>query len=123
MEELKLVKGIGIKSIKLLNKLNIYNIYDLVTHYPFRYNILEKTGLNSERVVLEGIVESVPTVTRFRGNMNRMAFRFNTNGTIVNVNIFNRAFLKPSLKVGKAIIVIGKYDRLKNTVTASEIRL
>lgn len=122
MEELRIVKGIGIKSIKLLNKLNINNIYDLVTHYPFRYNILEKTGLDSERVVLEGIVESIPTVNRFKGNMNVMNFRFNTNDTIVNVSIFNRAFLKSSLRIGKPIVVIGKYDKFKNTVTASEIR-
>ena len=35
MAELKDVKGIGPKSLSLLNKINILTIEDLVTHYPF----------------------------------------------------------------------------------------
>ena len=42
MAELKDVKGIGPKALSLLNKINIYTINDLVTHYPFRYNVLQK---------------------------------------------------------------------------------
>ena len=45
MAELKDVKGIGPKSLALLNKINIYTIEDLVTHYPFRYEILERDNL------------------------------------------------------------------------------
>ena len=45
MAELKDVKGIGPKSLSLLNKIGIYTIEDLVTHYPFRYEILERNNL------------------------------------------------------------------------------
>ena len=51
--ELNIIKGIGDKTITLLNKLNIYTIDDLVNYYPFRYEILEKTDLNSDRVVIK----------------------------------------------------------------------
>ena len=40
MAELKDVKGIGPKALSLLNKININSKEDLVTHYPFRYDIL-----------------------------------------------------------------------------------
>ena len=43
--ELKDVKGIGPKSLALLNKIGIYTVEDLVTHYPFRYEILERNNL------------------------------------------------------------------------------
>ena len=46
MTELKDVKGVGPKSLSLLNKINIYSVEDLVTHYPFRYEILERNVLS-----------------------------------------------------------------------------
>ena len=37
------LKGIGPKTLKILNKIGINSDEDLITHYPFRYNILKKT--------------------------------------------------------------------------------
>ena len=58
MAELKDVKGIGPKSLALLNKINIYTIEDLVTHYPFRYEILKRNDLqeveDGEKIVIDG---------------------------------------------------------------------
>ncbi len=45
MAELKDVKGIGPKSLALLNKIGINTIDDLFTHYPFRYDLLERNDL------------------------------------------------------------------------------
>ena len=45
LAELKDVKGIGQKSLSLLNKIGINTIEDLVTHYPFRYELLERNEL------------------------------------------------------------------------------
>ena len=63
MAELKDVRGIGPKSLSLLNKIGIYTIDDLVTHYPFRYDILERNDLtkvqDGEKIVIDGKVESV----------------------------------------------------------------
>ena len=41
--ELKDVKGIGTKSLALLNKLGIYTVNDLITYYPVRYDVLKQT--------------------------------------------------------------------------------
>ena len=39
------------------------------------------------------------------------------------VSIFNRAFLKSQLTVGTTVTVIGKFDKPKNVITASEIKM
>ncbi len=122
MFELCNIKGVGDKTSKLLNKLNIYNVVDLVTYYPYRFEVLKQTSLYEEKVVVSGIIETIPTISYFK-NMNRLSFKFNTSNNLVNVVIFNRAFLKPNLLIGKYITVIGKYDTKSNTINAADIKL
>ena len=127
MAELKDVRGIGPKSLSLLNKIGIYTIDDLVTHYPFRYDILERNDLtkvqDGKKIVIDGKVESVPILMRFKAGLNKMNFRLVTQSGVVGVSIFNRAFLKNQLSVGSGITVIGKFDKTKNVITASDIKM
>ena len=127
MAELKDVRGIGPKSLSLLNKIGIYSIDDLVTHYPFRYDILERNDLtkvqDGEKIVIDGKVESVPILMRFKAGLNKMNFRLVTQTGVVGVSIFNRAFLKSQLGVGSGVTVIGKFDKSKNVITASDIKM
>ena len=46
MAKLLDIKGIGVKSEELLNKLGIMTIEDLLTYYPVRYEILKRSDLN-----------------------------------------------------------------------------
>ena len=55
--------------------------------------------------------------------MNRLTFRCNVQNKIVKVVIFNRAFLKPNIIIGKEVTIIGKYDPKKETIVATNIRL
>ena len=127
MDSLSKVKGVGPKTELLLNKIGIYNIDDLVTHYPFRYDVLRRTDLKmvtdpEQRIVVDGKVESVPLVIRFRGGTNKLNFRLSTSSGMVGVSIFGRAFLKQNLPIGEKIIVIGKFDSSKNIINASDIK-
>ena len=122
MAELTNIKGIGPKTVSTLNKLGINNVNDLINDYPYRYEILKQTSLYEEKVVVSGIIETIPTISYFK-NMNRLSFKFNTSNNLVNVVIFNRAFLKPNLLIGKYITVIGKYDTKSNTINAADIKL
>ena len=125
--ELKDVKGIGPKSLALLNKLNIMTVEDLITYYPVRYDILKRTDFNDldddMRVIVDGRVESIPLVIRIKAGLNKMNFRLVSKERVFGVSIFNRAFLKQHLTIGTSIIVIGKYDKSKNVITASDIKL
>ena len=127
LAELKDVKGVGPRALALLNKININTIEDLVTHYPFRYEILKRDNLqdigDGEKIIIDGKVESVPMLMRFKAGLNKMNFRFVTNSGVVGVSIFNRAFLKNQLAVGTGITVIGKLDKTKNVITASDIKM
>ena len=121
------IKGIGAKSEALLNKLGIYTIDDLLTYYPMRYDILKRSNLNEtvedEKVIVDGKVDSIPLILRFNKGLNKMNFRLALQNGVVGVSIFNRAFMKTHLTIGTSVIVIGKYDKVKNIITAADIRL
>jgi ATP-dependent DNA helicase RecG len=125
MIKLSDIKGIGPKTASLLNKLDIYNIDDLISYYPYRYNLLKRADLttcfSNESVIIDGIIETIPSLYRF-GKMNKMTFRLNTYESIINVTIFNRGFLKNKLLPNTKIIIFGKYDRMHNSFMASELR-
>ncbi len=120
------IKGIGPKTEMLLNKLGIYNLDDLVTHYPFRYEVLKRSDLSNslpdEKVIIDGKVENIPILVRFKAGLNKLNIRLATKNGPVGVSVFNRAFLKPNLKPGTNIIAIGKYDKKRNIITANEIK-
>lgn len=118
------IKGVGEKTEKLFNKLNIYNEEDLINYYPYRYNIFKYTGLSSDNDnnIIEAIVQSVPTISFIKKNFNRMSFRILYQSKIISVVIFNRAFLKNNIVIGKKITLIGKYDEKKNVLTCSDIK-
>ena len=126
MKDLKSIKGLGPKTLEYLKNLNIYNIDDLVNYYPYKHNLIVlddiKNCIDKQNVILECIVDSVPLVRRFRANMTCLTFRAVSNRKMIAVMIFNRAFLKTNLRPGTVITVIGKYDALKNTVIASDIK-
>lgn len=121
------IKGIGEKTIKLLNKLGITDIESLACYYPFRYDILKRSNIDllnqDDKITIDGIVENIPNVFHFNRKMDKMTFRLNTGNKLLNIIIYNRGFMKPKLKVGTQIFVIGKYDKKKNTVVASDIRM
>lgn len=121
------LKGIGPKTISNLNDINIYTVNDLLTNYPFRYNVYKPEVLNiqdsNETVVLTGEVYSSPKVFYIKGNLNRLSFKFNTSNKLINVTIFNRAFLKQHLNINSTITVIGKYNLKTNILTANDIKL
>jgi ATP-dependent DNA helicase RecG len=120
------IKGIGAKSESLLNKLGIMTVEDLLTYYPMRYDILKRSDLTTvteeDKVIIDGKVDSIPLILRFNKGLNKMNFRLAIPNGVVGVSIFNRAFMKSHLTIGASVIVIGKYDKVKNIVTASDIR-
>ena len=126
MNDLSNIKGLGPKTIETLKNININNMEDLVYYYPYRHEIVRlndiKEAKDKDNVVIECIVDSVPLTRRFRANMTSLTFRAMSNKKMIAVMIFNRAFLKSQIKPGSIVTVIGKYDALKNTVIASDIK-
>ena len=117
--------NVGEKTSKLLNKLNIFTENDLINYYPYRYNVynFSKDLNEKDTLIIEGTIESIPMVSYIKKNFNRLSFRANIQNDLINVVIFNRAFLKSHLVVGTGVTVIGKFDKKKNVITASDIKL
>ena len=126
MSDLIYLKGVGPKTLSLLNKLEINDIDDLVTHYPYKYEVLKRSDVSSlnqdDKIIIDGIVENVPIVYRFK-SIDKMQFNINIGSNIYKVIIFNRGFMKTNINIGSQIIAIGKFDKKNNTIVASEILL
>ena len=125
--KLEEIKRIGPKTISLLNKIKIKDTNDLVTYYPFRYNIIKKSNLkeaeNNTYVTIDGKVETKPVYYRIKKNLDKLSFKMNTGTYIVNILIFNRGFMRTIIKEGSNITIIGKYDKMHNLITATEIKM
>ena len=126
MNDLNAIKGLGPKTIDTLKNIGINSISDLVEYYPYRHDLIVldniKECVDKQNVIIECIIDSVPLSRRFRANMTALTFRAMSNKKMIAVMIFNRTFLKTQLRPGTTITVIGKYDALKNTVIASDIK-
>ena len=120
------IKGIGPKQTKLFNNLGLNTMDDLLEYYPYRYNFYNIEDIRNiedpNKAIIKAVIETVPKVSFIKRNFNRMTFRVNANGLLINVSIFNRAFMKNNLIIGKEIVLIGKYEKNKNTFTASDIK-
>ena len=120
------IKGIGPKTLNMLNKLSIFTVNDLIRFYPYRYNIYKPSDITNcnidDVIVVPARIISEPKVSYIKRNFNRLSFMVEANNIPVNVVIFNRAFYKPNLKINRYITLIGKYNRLKNQFVASDIK-
>lgn len=126
MQQLKEIKGIGPKTLTLLNKLNIKTIDDLISFYPFRYEVIKRSNLNdlyeTEKVIIDGTVENHPSIFFLKNRLDKMNFKLNIGSQLLNIVLFNRAFLKPRLTPKTKVTIIGKYNKLYNNIVATEIR-
>lgn len=122
--DIKNLHQVGEKTSKILNKLGIFTDDDLINYYPYRYNVYNFSNelIDNSLLIINVIIESNPIVSYIKKNFNRLSFRARYNERIFNVVIFNRAYLKTNLTIGKNITIIGKYDFKKNIFTSSDIK-
>ena len=124
LEELE---GIGPKTSQLLGKLGINNVDDLVYFYPKKYNVIKRSDMdnvsNGDKVIIDGTVLGTPTVINYSLKLKKVIFRIANKRNIYNISAYNQVYLCNELKSGVMVTIIGKYDRVKNTVVASEVRM
>lgn len=120
------LKGIGPKTEKIFENIGIITTNDLMSYYPFRYDVIKRSNIQElvqdDKIIIDGIVESRASVFFFNKKMNKMTFKFNIGTHLLNVVIFNRGFLKSKINIGVTLTIIGKYDKIHNTIVASDIR-
>ena len=113
-KDVKYIKGVGPNRVKLLNKLNIYTLEDLITYFPRTYedrsipkNICE--CVNGEEALLEAVVCGRMQEIRLRGKtMYKLAIR-DESGTATAI-WFNQSYLKNRFVVGEKYKFYGKIN-------------
>lgn len=113
--EVQFLKGVGPKMAKLLEKLDIVTLEDLVNHLPFRWEdrtriVTAETAPEGEFVVIEGILGNVAVRTPRRG-MTIVTCGLHTKDGIVDLVWFNQRWILNSLKKGREVSCYGKFER------------
>lgn len=123
-KDIKFVKGVGPNRVKLLNKLGIYTLKDLITYYPRAYEDRGKPKkiiecIDGEEVLIEAVVISKLTEIKLKGKtMQKLIIRDET-GT-VNITWFNQKYLKDKFEIGESYQFYGKISNIygKYTMTS-----
>ena len=120
------LKGVGPKTELVFKNNGIMTTDDLISYYPFRYDLIKRSNINElyqdDKIIIDGIIESKPSIFFFNKKMNKMSFKFNTGTHLFNAVIFNRAFLKSKINPGVNLTLIGKYDKIHGSIIVSDIR-
>ena len=120
-KDVKYVKGVGPNRVKLLNKLNIFTLGDLITYYPRGYedrskpkNMLE--CIDGEEALIEAIIVNRMTEIRLKGKtMYKLQVRDESGiGTAI---WFNQSYLKNKFQVGKKYKFYGKISNAFGKIT------
>ena len=116
------LKGVGTKTAADLGSLGIYSIYDLLFYFPFRYDDLQTLPLDQimdgQKVMLKGIVATEAFVSRFGYKKSRLSFKLRIDHDVIMVNFFNQPWLRSQIEVGKEVAVYGKYNVVKQSLSA-----
>jgi len=118
--------GVGPKRVQALKSLDIENINDLLTYFPFRYEDLQAKDpaelTDQAKVTLKGTVAGAAVLTRFGRKKNRLNFRLLLDEhTVIPVTFFNQPWLKDKLEVGNEIVVYGRFDAKRQSLAGMKI--
>ena len=113
------LKGIGEQRAKLLEKLAILTVYDLISWFPRSYEDrsvvrwLSELG-DGESACVRAVVVSTPIVSRIRKGMNLTRFHIADDSGSAEVTFFNQPYVKNNLSVGMRYTFYGRFQKNGN---------
>ena len=115
-QDIQYIKGVGPNKAKALQRLGIYTIEDMITHYPREYEDRTKPKkiaelVDGEEAFIQAICVSAVTVIRKKKNMivYKMAIRDDT-GTLVTT-WYNQSYIKDKFRIGEGYNFYGKISK------------
>ena len=115
-QSVQYVKGVGPTKAKILQKLNINTVEDLITYYPRTYEDRSKPKtidslVDGEEALIEVIATSTPTVVRMGKNrcVVKLVVRDETASCIAVW--FNQSYIKGRFKAGEKYRLFGKIQK------------
>lgn len=121
------IKGIGVETAEALAAMNIYVIADLLEYFPYRYEDYRLKDLtvvkHDERITVEGKIHSEPSLIYYGKKRSRLTIRLLVDRFLIQVIFFNQPYLKNKFALNETIVVTGKWDQHRRTITASEAKI
>lgn len=116
--------GIPRKKQDILKELQIDSVVDLITHYPFRYDIVETKSFEQwqaqEKVYFEAQILSPLKTQFFKAYRSITKFQVAYEEEVIEVSIFNRHYLKLPLD-HTTVTIAGRYDGNHKVVASNVI--
>ena len=103
-KDVKYVKTVGPNRVKLLNKLNIYTLKDLIEYYPRDYEDRSKPKelyecFDGEEATIEVIAVSRLTDTRIRNGKTMQKLQVRDETATATITWFNQPYLKNKFEI------------------------
>lgn len=120
-KDVKYIKGVGPNRVKLLNKLGIFTLKDLITYYPRTYEDRSKPKniaecINGDEVLIEAIACGKVSDVRLKGKtMQRLLVRDETGSC--TITWFNQSYLKNKFEIGRKYKFYGKITNIYGKVS------
>ena len=111
-KDVKYVKTVGPNRVKLLNKLNIYTLKDLITYYPRDYQDRGKPKnlyecIDGEETLIEAMpVAKMTEMHRGKMTISKLTVRDQTG--VCYITCFNQGYLRDVFVPGKMYKFFGK---------------
>lgn len=119
------LNGVGEKRVLALKELGIDTIYDLLVHFPFRYEDIRQRDISSvmdqEKVTVKGTVVSPPSVQYYGRQKNRLSFKISSDHMVFAVHFFNQPYLKNKILLGEEIALYGKWDEKRQALMGMKV--
>ena len=116
---------VGPKRVEALHSLGIDTIYDLITHFPFRYEDIKVKTLDeiedSDKVTLKGQVVTAPVVHHYGFKKSRLSFKLAIEDAIISVTFFNQPYLRQKIMLEDEVAIFGKWERARQTLAGMKI--
>lgn len=109
------IKGVGEKTTKLLNKLGVYTIEDILLFFPRTYLIYPETTKPNKDAVgslisIEGRLKSSPRVFKSRNRMDILSATVYVEDVAVDLVWFNSNYIKNTFEPGKSYVFYGRLN-------------
>ena len=116
-DDVKFVKGVGPNRVKLLNKLNIFTLEDLITYFPREYEDRSKPKKiaqteNGEECLIEAIVTSrIREIRTHKRNMTIYKLIVRDETDACELIWYNQQYLKKMFTLGETYKFYGKINK------------
>lgn len=113
MLKLNKLNKVGDKTEKILNKLGLENILDLVFYFPFRYEKYESCHTinnlpTDQPVLIQGTIDIINNKKSFKKKMFITEALLSSENGSLQIIWFNQPFIGKTLKIGDRVSLAGK---------------